>query len=185
MQKDLFGNEIADSSEDKVQWYIKNRDEFNSAEKVDRLRYLHKINPEGFSMWGQTELVLTMREVQFCFIDGHFLATIVLAQAFVEKVLHAHYFEIGFGEVAKKGLNAIIKHAQKNKVLNSYVLAQADKIRLIRNPITHIKDFEYEHNLDRRSFKSRVSPMYQLSNDAKEAIEIATFIAISDLKRLL
>lgn len=184
MEKDLFGNDVEKISFDTTEQYIKDRDEVMFLQRSNRLKYLHKINPVGITLAGQAELVLTYRELQLCFIDGHSLATIVLAQAFVEKILHDYYNQIGLTEIAKKGLNAILKHAIKNRVLNGYVIKQIDKIRLIRNPITHLKDNNYEHSLDKRSYKNKVSPINQLEKDAKEAIGIATFIAITDLSRI-
>jgi len=184
MQKDLFGNDVKQASLDITEQYIKDRDEVMFIQRSNRLKYLHKINPSGITLAGQAELVLTYRELQLCFIDGHTLATIVLGQAFVEKVLHHYYNQIGLTEIAKKGLNAILQHAIKNKTLNPYVIKKVDKIRLIRNPITHLKENDYKHSLDNRSYNSKTSPMNQLEKDAKEAIEIATFIAVTDLTPL-
>jgi len=47
-----------------------------------------------------------------------------------------------------------------------------DFIRLIRNPITHIKSWEYEHSLDKRSFNEKKHPWYILEEDARLAISI-------------
>lgn len=184
MGKDLFGNDVEKTSFDITEQYIKDRDEVMFVQRSNRLKYLHKINPNGITLAGEAELVLTYRELQLCFIDGHALATVVLAQAFVEKVLHDHYNQLGLSEIAKKGLNAILQHAIKNKSLNPYIIKKIDKIRLIRNPITHLKENDYKHSLDNRSYNSMVSPINQLENDAKEAVEIATFIAITNLNRI-
>lgn len=183
--KDLFGKALKESELDITEEYIRDRDKLFFSEKVKRLKYLHKINPNGLVIAGQMELVLSYREIQFCFIDGHFMATIVLCQAFTEKLLHNHYNELGFEKVANKGLNAILKHARDNNILNEFLIKKVDNIRLMRNPITHLKDGEYEHGLDKRSFKNRLSPMTQLEKDATSALEIATFFAITDLKRIL
>jgi len=136
-------------------------------------------------MAGQIELVLTYREVQFCFIDGHFLATIVLPHAFVEKLLHGHYNKLGFDKIATKGLNAILQHATKNKTITKFLIDRINAIRLMRNPITHSKDFNYEHGLDKRSYKNKTSPFIQLEKDAQEALEIATFIALKGFDEII
>ena len=99
MKKDLFGDDIKPEPLDITEQYVKDRDEIYFADKAKRLKYLHKINPGGLIMSGPIEFVLTYREVQLCFIDGHFLATIVLAQAFVEKLLHEHYNKLGLCEI--------------------------------------------------------------------------------------
>lgn len=185
MQQDLFGQAIENAKADITDQYIINREEIIFEQKVNRLKHLHKINPSGLSLLGQTELVLTYREVQLCFIDGHFLATIVLAQAFVEKILHYHYNKLGLKKIADKGLNAILRHAIKDKTLNEYIIKKIDILRLIRNPITHPKNLNYDYSLDKRSYNNRTSPMFQLERDAKEAIEIATFIALTDFNKTI
>lgn len=185
MAKDLFGEELKPDTLDMPEQYIKERDEVFFQEKAKRLKHLHKINPHGLTMAGRIELVLTYREVQLCFIDGHFLATIVLAQAFVEKLFHDHYNKLGHEKIAKKGLNAILQHARKNKTINEFLINRVNAIRLMRNPITHFKDFSYEHDLDKRSYKNMTSPLIQLEKDAKESVEIATFFALKNFNEIL
>src|SRR5690606_5738225 len=142
--------------------YIKKRENLFFQQKVKRLKYLHKINPHGLTLAGQAELVLTYREVQLCYIDGHFLATIILSQAFVEKIIHDFYNKLGHQNIAKKGFNEILKHAGINNLINEYIIKQINLIRQIRNPITHLKTPEYEHSLDKRSFKNTRLPHLQI-----------------------
>ena len=184
MKKNLFGEDIKPEPLDITEQYVKDRDEIYFADKAKRLKYLHKINPGGLIMSGPIEFVLTYREVQLCFIDGHFLATIVLAQAFVEKLLHEHYNKLGFDTIATKGLNAILQHARKYKTISSFVVKNVDEIRLMRNPITHTKDANYQYGLDKRSYNSKTSPFIQLEKDAKKALEISTLLAAKDLTGL-
>jgi hypothetical protein len=185
MEKDLFGEDVKPMLLDISEQYVKDRDEIYFADKAKRLKFLHKINPDGLIMSGPTEFVLTLREVQFCFIDGHFLATIVLGQAFVEKILHQHYNELGFDTVANKGLNAILQHARKNNTISTFIINYVDTIRLIRNPITHTKDHNYPHGLDRRSYNNKTSPLIQLEKDAKKAVEICTLLALKNLTKIM
>lgn len=185
MTKDLFGDEIQTKPLDITEQYVKDRDDTFLAEKAKRLKYLHKINPGGLLMSGPIEFVLTYREVQFCYIDGHFLATIVLAQAFIEKLLHEHYCKLGFDKIANKGLKAILQHAKQNKAISSFVIKHVDEVRLIRNPITHTKDSSYPYGLDKRSYTNKTSPFIQLEKDAKKALEIATLLAVKELTEIL
>jgi hypothetical protein len=185
MEKDLFGDDIMPQPLDITEQYVKDRDELYFAEKAKRLKYLHKINPDGLIMSGPIEFVLTYREVQLCYIDGHFLATLVLAQAFVEKLLHGHYNELGLKAIANKGLNAILQHARKNKTISSFVINNVDAIRLMRNPITHTKDINYQHGLDKRSYNNKTSPLIQLEKDAKKAVEVSTLLALKNLTEII
>jgi hypothetical protein len=185
MERDLFGEELPPKPLDITEQYVKDRDELFFAEKAKRLKHLHKINPGGLMMAGPIEFVLTFREVQLCFIDGHFLATIVLAQAFVEKLIHEHYKKLGLESISNKGLYAMLQHARKHKTISSFVVNHVDAIRLMRNPITHTKDINYQHGLDKRSYNNRTSPFIQLEKDAKKALEISTLLALKDLNEII
>ena len=80
---------------------------------------------------------------------------------------------------------AILQHATKNKTINKFLIDRINAIRLMRNPITHSKDFNYEHGLDKRSYKNKTSPFIQLEKDAQEALEIATFIALKGFDEII
>ena len=137
MEHDLFGNETS-KTPDLTENYISDRDQICFQDRVNRLKYLHKINPGGLVLAGQSELVLTYREIQLCYIDGHFLATIVLSQAFVEKIVFDFYMRKGFDKIAKKGFSAILEHSKENKIIKEFIIKRLNKMRLIRNPITWI-----------------------------------------------
>jgi hypothetical protein len=113
------------------------------------------------------------------------LATIVLAQAFVEKLLHAQYYKLGFSKVANKGLNAILQHAKQNNTISSFLIKQIDEVRLFRNPITHTKAQDYPYGLDKRSYDNKTSPFIQLEKDAKKVVEIATLLAIKNFTEII
>ena len=65
----------------------------------------------------------------------------------------------------------------RNKLIHEYILIQIDKFRQIRNPITHLKELDYEYNLSNRSFKNKTNPLIQLEIDATKIIEICGHIA--------
>jgi hypothetical protein len=176
MNKDLFGNEIH-YPESKVGGYIKNKDELTFSARVARLEYLHKLNPDGLSLAGNMELVLSYRELQEVYINGHYLSVILLGQSWIEKNLHIYLEKIGLKNITKKGSAAMIQHCIDNNLINGVLSKKMDKFRLIRNPIAHIKSENYEYNLGVRSSLSKNNPFVQLEKDAKEVIEISTHIA--------
>lgn len=178
MQTELFKKIIKKKVPTIHERYISKKDRLLFHEKVKRLKYLHKINPEGIILAGDYEFVMTYRETQLCFIDGHFLATILLSQAFIEKIIHSYYIKLGHEDIARKGLSNILKHAKKHKLINELLIKKVDRIRLKRNPITHIKSGENQHGTIQRALKSKLNPILQLENDATDCIDVLTFIAI-------
>ncbi len=180
--KDLFGNDFEYASEllDEID-YVKSRDEIFLGNKAQRLKHLKTINPDGLVLAGGSDFVLIYRELQLCYIDGNFLATIVLAQAFVEKIVHSYFIEKKLESVADRGLYQMIVYLKKTLVISDFAFNLIDNLRLIRNPITHLKKSDYKHSLDNRSKGN--SPMIQLEKDAKMAIEVATFFTVHDLNK--
>lgn len=175
---DLFENDDNNNVADPQEWYIKQKDASTLDARIARLRHLHKINPEGMQLMGSVETVNAYREMQWCFIEGFYLSVIVLAQCLVEKVLQDWMQRTGNDKVAGKGLNAILLFAKDKKLLSEYLIEKADYLRLIRNPIIHLKEMGHEHNADLRSYRNRNSPDEQLHIDAKNALELASYIVL-------
>lgn len=172
--KDLFGDTITEEFDD-FKEYLKRYDNETLNERAVRLKYLDKIKSDGYLMTsGDLELGYTYQEVQFAFVHGYFLSTLVLAQAFIEKLLQ-NYF-ILHNIACRKTFDAMLKYARENELFNEYIIRKLDFIRLIRNPITHNKSWEYEHSLDKRSYTERKHPLNKLEEDAKLAISIMIHI---------
>lgn len=168
--KDLFGESITEPENDFVA-YLKLYDNQTLDERVQRLKYLDRIKSDGYLMIsGDLEIGYTYREVQFAFVHGYFLSTLVLVQAFIEKLLQSYFMENQIK--CRNTFDAMLRYARDNKLFNEYIIRKLDFIRLIRNPITHIKSSEYKHSLDKRSHSGKKHPMAKLEEDANLAISI-------------
>lgn len=182
MEKDLFGEKIKHDPTIQEQ-YLRNRDEMYLGNRIKRLEYLHQINPDGLVFAGDTELVFGYREAQDAFIAGHFLSTIVLSQAFIEKIMHVHFEQIDLKNISGKGLAKMIAYCKENNIGHEIVINKIDWLRKIRNPITHLKNLNYGHRLDNRAFENRKNPLIQLEDDAKEAISVMTYVATRGIEK--
>lgn len=168
----LFGENVPQKKKrpTRLEKVLLDFDKNSFEERLSRLQFVDKVFPKGHSFLGQMELIYTFEEAKNSFINGQFIATIILAQSFIEKVFHVHFAELGYEAVAKKGLNEMIKFGKKNNLINEFILEKVDNIRKIRNPFTHLKEFSYPHSLTNRIFQNRTQPYEQLEKDAKEAI---------------
>ena len=171
----MFGNDLVDQV-DPQEDYLKYKDEVSLKGRVARLKYLHRINPDGMTMTGPMELVFTMREIQWSYIEGFYLSTIVLSSALLEKTIHRLLLDKK-EKIRDKSLSGMLNQIREKNLIEEYVLDRIDQIRLQRNPITHFKDLEHPHSLDKRSLASGLPPESQLENDAKKAVEISTYLA--------
>jgi len=184
MGKDLFGDLISEE-QDPQEAYLRTKDESSLHGRVKRLKHLHKLNPEGMSVGADYETATGYIEMQWCFIEGFYLSTILLAQTLIEKILHDKFNKMELGKVGNKGLNAMLKHIKKENLLDGFWVNKIDHIRLIRNPITHLKEWGHEHRIDQRSIHSDIPTQDYLECDAKDAIEVATWLIHSKINQLV
>jgi len=170
---DLFGNEIKKKTyKSATEKELINYDKALFLERLERLKFVKKHNPKGYSMFGDMEFVFTFSEIQQCYVNGHFIATVVLSQSFLEKLLDIHLSKKGLEKVTKYGLEKMIKVAVKENILHPKVLELLNNLRLKRNPFIHSKDWDYPHTLSKRSFENRLRPEEQLEKDATEAMSL-------------
>ena len=156
-------------------------DNMTFEERLRRLTYINKIYPKGLLLVGDMEFVFTFGETKDCFINGHFIATIMLAQSFIEKIFYDFFNRNNLEKQARSGLDSMIKYARQNNLINSLILNKVDSLRLKRNPFTHPKDWNYPHNLSNRIQKNKTQPHEQLEKDATEAIQVMFYLTSNKL----
>lgn len=144
--------------------------------RVDRLTYLKSIHPGGTFMFS-TEMFYLLDEVKATFVNAEYTGTILLASAFIEQWLSCVLGSKGLHKEARSGLKGIIDCMREHKIGQEFVLAKIDKLRLIRIPFGHSKDFNYEHGLGRRSVDMHTHPDMILEKDAKNAISLVYAVA--------
>jgi len=117
------------------------------------------------------ETGLVFEEAKASFVYANFVAVIVLAAAFIEHWFIASLEARGYHKEAAQGLAAAISCARRNNLVDSMILDKADRLRLIRNPFVHLKDFDHKHGLNQRMGKTRNFHIRTLlEDDAKEAL---------------
>ena len=122
-------------------------------------------------------------EARRTFVNGDFVATILLAAAFIEHRLGSHSRSKGYVNVARQGLAQIVACARDHDFAAAYLLDKVDRVRQIRNPFVHLKPFEHEHGLIQRMIRGEVEePATLLEKDAKEALALMYTIAVARLR---
>ncbi|MCF8346506.1 MAG: hypothetical protein K9G38_04775 [Bacteroidales bacterium] len=180
MMKDLFGENISEEVDD-FKEYLKQNDSETLNDRVERLKYLNKIKSDGYLMTsGDLELGYTYQEVQFAFVQGYFISTLVLNQAYIEKLLQSYFIQNNIK--CRNTFDAMLKYARDNELFNEYIIRKLDFIRLIRNPITHLKSQEYLHTLDKRASNEKKHPWHKLEEDARLAISIMIHVTQKGFK---
>ena len=182
-QKDLFGIAVTEKTKKptRLEKSLSDYDKTTFSNRLKRLKYIKRIYPNGLFIAGDMEFVFTLGEIEQCYINGNFIAVLVLTQSFIEKLFTVFFIEKGYDNETKYGLDKLIKYARKNSLIHTTILEMVDSLRLKRNPFVHVKDSDYQHNLSRRVFKNKTRPDEQLEKDAKEGIEVLFFILANKL----
>ena len=117
------------------------------------------------------ESLFVFTEARSAFVDGYFIATLVLASGFAEHWMSGVLTGRGFGKQCKAGMQACITCARENEIWPDVVLTRLAHLQAIRNPFIHLKDFDHGHGLTQRSWRVGREPQDVLEEDAKEALE--------------
>lgn len=158
------------------------------AERKERMEYLNKIFPKHLAFAADPATVYIFDECKMTFINGEFISTVLLSQAFIERWLQMHYTTLGHATTASKGLKAIINHAARNDTIHHFLLPKIDELRKVRNPFVHLKEVEHDYNLTQRILKkieaggAATEYFVLLESDARSAITLMYAILQTPLR---
>jgi hypothetical protein len=175
--KDLFGRPIQ-QRRPRYEATLEKADKRMLSERAARARWLAEIIPKRTYFGMPTETFYILDETTSSFIYENYVAVILLATSFVEHWFAAHLSARGYEKEAPRGLSASIQTARRQNLVETLILDKADRLRLIRNPFVHLKPFEHEHNLGRRSLRLGAHPKAILEQDAKDAIIALYAVAV-------
>lgn len=176
--KDLFGEPVRQPRRrPRYEASLEAVDTRTRSERAARVRWLNGVIPRRHSFGMPLETFFVFDEAQGCFVNGTFVAAVVLAASFVEHWFVAKLSERGFEREAGRGLASCIKTAKAAGIVHPTLLAKVDRLREIRNPFAHLKSFDHEHTVGRRLMKSPQDPRALLERDAKDALEVMYSVA--------
>lgn len=177
MEKDLLGRTRKKRSS-RIESALHKYDRNSFSERAERLKWVQKVFPSGYGFAMPPETAYVFDEVKNVFVDGAFVSTILLATAFIEHWLSSILQNRGFERDAERGMNAIIKCLRREGLVHDYLLQKADKLRKIRNPFVHLKNFDNVDRVTQRAMIQGRNPIAILEDDAKEAVSLMYAIAI-------
>jgi len=158
----------SDQPGDKLIEALVHSDEERRTGRAERIRWVSQYDSSTGMIMGEVELMNLLREARECFVDGHYIATLVLATALIEHVIAEELERAGNGKPAS--FEQAIKTARRGSLFPEALLAAADRLRILRNPFAHRKPAEHEHTLGNRYISQRRHPRLLLEEDARSAI---------------
>lgn len=108
------------------------------------------------------------QEAYDCYINGHFVATLMLAVAFIEHTLTDAI--VGVGEGRPQSFEQSINTARSLNLFPGELLDKTNRLREIRNPFSHRKPANHPHSFGNRYQARQEHPTKILGADAKEAL---------------
>ena len=178
-QKDLFGNKAATRRIDKAAAALRVHDKDTFANRLARYKLLESLAPHGYSALGAFEPLFVFEEARLCFLNGAFIATVVLCQAFIEHWLTGYASRGGDDQELPRTLDGMLKYCRREGLLHDYLIDRIDQLRAKRNPFTHRKDMDHPLLLWRRAMALQATPAELLEQDAKDAVSLAHTIMFS------
>ena len=110
--------------------------------RVRRLYDLLDILPvpsDGLSFLGGEASRICFDEVRRCYLDGSYMAVVVLCLAYVERELAAALYSAGWEEAKKAPLGAVLEKAHKGGVLSELEWRTYEELARLRNSHAHFR----------------------------------------------
>jgi hypothetical protein len=163
--------------------WLANEDTVCRKERINRLKWISgkipKVNYVGY-IGGQMAYFL-FEEARYSFIYGQFLACIVLGLSFIEQSLASQFYASGRDELERANISKLLQEARNNNWISENDLANLERARKIRNPITHYRRPGYEDTIEWRSVEDNNHPIKIIEEDAYHVMETMFHLMDSNL----
>jgi hypothetical protein len=169
------------SVHDRLLLALAESDALRRAGRAERIEWLSLHRRLPGAMFGRSETMRILSEAPETFVDGHFVAALLLAMSFIEHTLAEELQLLGHVKGSPNFADAIAI-ARKNKVFPEDWLRRVDGLRMKRNPFVHLKEPEHEHNMGVRHRILKVHPLRMLEADAKDALELMFDFLVATLR---
>ena len=177
-EKDLFGY-VKKTRRSRLESALIKNDRETLSARLDRLRHLQSIFPQGYGFLSGVETAYIFDEAKMTYLNGQFVAAILLAQAHIEHRLQGYVAGRGENQIAKSGLAKITKYLRSNNLLHKFLLDRIDRLRKMRNPFSHLQDFDYPDSLSKRAIAYKYNFSETLRHDAEFALALMYEVAVT------
>lgn len=141
-------------------------------ERAERAARVARLGwPEsGWAFFGDHGVAGPWNELRRTFVDGSFVATILIGQAFLENLLGGllHWQE---EPVDTAGLAGLLQRTWDRGWLTSEEFHVLDALRRVRNPYAHYRNFQHSDSLVQRAIAAEEIPDALVEGDAWAVVE--------------
>ncbi|PAW76969.1 MAG: hypothetical protein B9S33_20505 [Pedosphaera sp. Tous-C6FEB] len=153
--------------------WIEAEDRRQRAARLARLEWVREKMPKGDRMVAGCGPISNyqLEEAQYCYVYGQFLAAIVLGLAFVESSLAGAFFCVGQKRLSNGKLCEIEKEGLKRGWLSEQDQTTLERIRNLRNPVTHFREPGDEERIETRACREQTDESAVIESDAREVLQ--------------
>jgi len=110
-------------------------------------------------------------EARYCFVYGQYIASIMLSLSYIENTLASVFYASGRNDLQKARVTDLLKKAKEEGLISESEFTVFNKVRKIRNPITHFRKPNDKETIEYRAVKNDRYPYELLEEDSKIALE--------------
>ncbi len=167
-------------SEDELRAHIEKYHHASLDERLERYKFIWREfgPPTDMLLVSGESGAIALRELQLCYVEGYYLASVMLAQIFIEQSLGGAYIIAGEENLAEQGFAKLIDKALADNALDSALADRLHELRRLRNSNVHPKAGLGKGTLTGRILeKSQLGKWYEsqddfVREDAEQAIQI-------------
>ena len=111
-----------------------------------------------------------LEEAKYCYVYGQYVATAMLAAAFIERLIAAEFYASGRDDLERASIARLLDEAKAAGWLTGHEFSRLDRVRTLRNPLAHFRRPLADDTLLRRSIGEDREPHLILEADAREIL---------------
>lgn len=140
-------------------------DEADLNMRVDRIEWMADHVVDAGSIFGPVDTLFLLEEARVCFIDGHFIATVLIGCAFIDQVIDDELREKGL-----KNFKSDLGACRTDGLFDADLLDELEAIRKIRRGYAHRLTDGHANRLHNRVAESKAHPRRIMEEDGKRTI---------------
>jgi hypothetical protein len=149
-------------------------DQAKFSARLERLQFLGEQHggPRDQLITGGLIGYLAFDEACWCFINGHFIACVVLTQMVLEHLLAGLFRIAGRDDIAGAGFGRLLWEAQAERFISTSEFEKFNLLRERRNPYSHSRKPLAPNSIERRMLQANAPYEEIMENDAREALQM-------------
>ena len=157
---------------------MNNEDRQCRSDRLNRLKWIIEKYPSiDISLFhGGLKSYYLFEEARYCFVYGQYIASTMLSLSYIENILASVFYASGRNDLQRARLFDLLKKAKEEGLISESEFTIFNKVRKIRNPITHFRKPSDKENIEPRVVKNNRNPYELLEEDSKTALEATSRI---------